>query len=172
MGYPPLSSIAVSPSPEDSGTVLAVTADEWVRFPVPPFNALAWPSNEVPYVGGNAEEPIVLSVDQGTFTLQRGSPAIALTEGLQFASLGAIDVYDLDEVLFLSYTDADGEAGTCAFQVRHPQGTLETVVDASGQPFEGTVGLVEEGLWHWRALSDGNDPGPEHTIFVRFSPVV
>lgn len=167
MGYASVSSIAVAPVPEDSGTVLAVTADEWDRFPPVPFTALAWPSNTIPFVGGNAEEPVVLSADQGTFTLKRGSPSIALTEGLQFAALRTIDVFDVDEVLALSYDDPDGQAGTIVFQVRHPQGTLETVSESSG-----TVGLDEEGLWHWRALADGDDPGPEHTVFVKFSDVV
>ncbi len=179
MGYAPVARITEPPDPADSGTTLSVfdglgggsegaTGD---RFPLAPFTGLVWPSQQIPRLGINAEQPTVVSIDGDDLVLIRGTPGIAIQAGMQIAALHTVPLYNVDEDVVL--TESIVDADVVIFQVRSPDGFLDEIQSYhEGPDYEGTVSLDAEGLWHWRTLADSDEPGPEHTLFVRFSEVV
>lgn len=70
----PYTLVATAPSPATSGTSLVVTAGTGVLFPVPPFNAVIWPTSAQP-LAANAEIVRVTGIASDTLTIVRGPQA-------------------------------------------------------------------------------------------------
>lgn len=82
-----ISTVVTAPSPATSGTSLTVTTGQGIRFPVPPFNAVIWPTASAPVIF-NAEIVRVTAISTDTLTIvraQEGSPARTVVVGDQIA---------------------------------------------------------------------------------------
>lgn len=175
MGYAPISTIDTAPTPADSGTIVIVTEDTGDRYPVPPFLALVWPSQTIPQIGVNAEEPTVVSIEGDVLTVVRGTEPVEWTSGLQLSALRTIDSYSIGDTISLVQEFPSTDTGV-TLSLRTPNGAIETqpLVDVSGDPgylsystsFEGTA----SGRWHYAFASDQRTE-PEQDFYVRFSDV-
>jgi len=92
--------VATAPSPATSGTSLAVTGGDGVKFPAVPFQVTIWPTASQPTVA-TAEIATCTLVSTDTLTLvraQEGSTARTVVVGDQIAATLTAAMQDIGQV--------------------------------------------------------------------------
>jgi hypothetical protein len=176
VSYAAVSTIATPPDTALSGLSLAVQEDTGARFPAVPFEALIWPVQERPVIGGNACRIQVTAVDGDAFTFTRDSPTIEILAGMQIAVLHAQPVYQLGEQITIA--DTVGQAdGPYTYAVQSPSGALggfgtqDGMIDDGGGSTHFTFTPDRGGQWRWRLLGQ-TKTGSERAFFVIFSDTI
>lgn len=176
MGYAPVSIIDTAPVPAESGTEIYVPLDCGDRFPKAPFTYLAWPVQTIPNLGVDSETGTVTAVNGDHFTIERSDNAVALEVGMQFAAVGTVDIYSIEEEITLSQEFPNTDTGV-ALNLRSPGGAVGRYEDAltqeasaGGSAFSLTFAANEGGLWHYEFVS-GQRVFDQQDFFVRFDEV-
>lgn len=174
MGYAPIALILTPPDPAESGTTLAVYADDGDRFPATPFTALIFPVQTRPELGVNAEEVDVVDIDGDTFAIIRSvdPPPIAITQSLQISALRTMTNYSEGESITLAQVFPADDTNVVLTTI-DPQGVLSApalteAVDDAGSAYSATLIAEGPGRWVYVFKSDQRVE-PETDFYIRFS---